>query len=83
MFKYREDKVVLKSAKVPPFGTIPYYGTDSAEVAIRLPFPYLPNVEFKQTHDLRGFDFSADDTYLLAAGYSNNSQDARVWWDKP
>lgn len=60
------------SAKVPPFGTIPYYGTDSAEVAIRLPFPYLPNITFKQTHDLRGFDFSADDTYLLAAGYSNN-----------
>jgi mono/diheme cytochrome c family protein len=55
------------SAMVPPFGAIPYYGTDSAEVSLRLPYHRLPNVAFKQTHDLRGFDFSTDDTYLLAA----------------
>lgn len=60
------------SAMVPPFGTIPYYGTDSAEVVLRLPFPILPNVAFKQTHDLRGFDFSTEDTYLAAASFVNN-----------
>lgn len=55
------------SAMVPAFGTIPYYGTDSAEVALMLPYHLLPNVAFKQTHDLRGFDFSTEDTYLAAA----------------
>lgn len=60
------------SAKVPPFGTIPYFGTDSEEVAVRLPFPILPNVAFKQTHDLRGFDFSTEDTYLAAAAMTVN-----------
>lgn len=60
------------SAQVPPFGTIPYFGTDSSEVALRLPFPILPNVAFKQTHDLRGFDFSSEDTYLTAAGFLTN-----------
>ncbi len=60
------------SAKVPPFGTIPYHGTDSAEVAVMLPFPILPNVAFKQTHDLRGFDFSTEDTYVAAAAMTIN-----------
>ncbi|HNR86317.1 MAG TPA: hypothetical protein PKN38_06880, partial [Taishania sp.] len=27
------------SAMVPPFGAIPYFGTDSATVAINMPFP--------------------------------------------
>lgn len=62
----------LLSAKVPPFGSIPYYGTDSAKVALMLPFPFLPNSSFKLTHDLRGFEFSNDDTYTLAASYVNN-----------
>lgn len=60
------------SAKVPPFGSIPYFGTDSATVALMLPFPILPNSAFKLTHDLRGFDFSNDDTYTLAANYTEN-----------
>lgn len=55
------------SAMTPAFGTIPYYGTDSNEVKLRMPFHLLPNVAFKQTHDLRGFDFSTEDTYLAAA----------------
>lgn len=60
------------SAKVPPFGTIPYYGTDSTVVAMMMPFQYLPNSAFKLTHDLRGFDFSNDDTYNLAAADNTN-----------
>lgn len=55
------------SAMVPAFGTIPYFGTDSNEVMVRMPYHLLPNVAFKQTHDLRGFDFSTEDTYLAAA----------------
>ncbi len=67
-------KAGILSAKVPPFGTIPYYGTDSAEVVLRLPFPILPNQTFKVTHDLRGFDFAPEnvDTYLEAANYTVN-----------
>jgi len=60
------------SAMVPPFGTIPYYGTDADEVALMLPFSILPNVVFKQTHDLRNFDFSTEDTYAQAANFKTN-----------
>lgn len=60
------------SAMVPPFGAIPYFGTDSATVAINMPFPILPNSAFKLTHDLRGFAFSDEDTYTLAANYTTN-----------
>lgn len=66
------ELTMLLSAKVPPFGSIPYFGTDSIEVALMLPFPYLPNSAFKLTHDLRGFDFSNDDTYMLSANYVDN-----------
>lgn len=68
------EKAGVLSAMVPPFGTIPYYGTDSAEVVLRLPFPILPNDAFKLTHDLRGFDFAPEgvDTYLEAANYTVN-----------
>lgn len=67
-------KAGVLSAKVPPFGTIPYYGTDSAEVVLRLPFSILPNDAFKLTHDLRGFDFAPKevDTYLEAASFTVN-----------
>lgn len=60
------------SAMVPPFGSIPYFGTDSTMVALNMPFPILPNSAFKLTHDLRGFDFSDEDTYMLAANYTTN-----------
>jgi mono/diheme cytochrome c family protein len=60
------------SAMVPPFGTIPYFGTDSTELVLNLPFPFLPNITFKQTHDLRGFEFSDEDTYTAAAAMTEN-----------
>lgn len=60
------------SAKRPPFGTLPYHGTDSSEVALYMPFPYLPTEAFKLTHDLRGFEFSKEDTYLAAAAMTEN-----------
>jgi len=60
------------SALTPPFGSIPYHGTDSLQIAIMLPFPILPNVVFKQTHDLRGFDFSTEDTYAQAVNFTKN-----------
>jgi len=70
--KINPELATKLSAMTPPFGTIPYYGTDSMEVALMLPFSILPNVVFKQTHDLRNFDFSTEDTYAQAASFTTN-----------
>lgn len=59
------------SALVPPAGTIPYYGTDSAEVAMMLPFKYAANDAFKITHGFYDSDLSSEDTYAMAASMSN------------
>jgi len=59
------------SALVPPHGTIPFYGTDSNEVLLMLPYHRLPNIAFKTTHGLTNVDFTTDDTYALAAADQN------------
>ncbi len=66
------DLASRRSALIPAFGTIPFHGTDSAEVALYLPFPFLPNEAFKKTHDLIGFDYSSEDTYAASAAYTTN-----------
>lgn len=66
------DLTTRRSAMIPAFGTIPYHGTDSAQVALYLPFPFLPNEAFKKTHDLLGFDYSSEDTYAASAAYTSN-----------
>lgn len=55
------------SALVPPVGTIPYYGTDSAEVALMLPYLRKPMNQMKATHGLFGWETSSQDEYTLAA----------------
>ena len=59
------DLTMLQSALTPPYGAIPYYGTNAEEVDMMLPWSILPNAVFAQTHGLVGFDFAADsaDTY--------------------
>lgn len=69
--KYNEDYKMTRSAKVPPFGTVAYHGTDSAEVALMLPYFRRPNILLKETHGLVGFDFTSVDEYTLAAGDRN------------
>lgn len=70
----REDAelAMMQSALTPPHGTIPYYGTNSEEIDLMLPWAILPNAVFEQTHGLVGFDFASDsvDTY---------EQDAAAW----
>lgn len=69
-----EENMDLKmkiSAKVPPFGTVPYYGTDSTTVALMLPYFRKPNASFKETHGLYGVEYSVDDSYLAAAADMN------------
>jgi cytochrome c5 len=54
------------SAMTPPLGTIPYYGTNSADVELMLPYFRNPSKVFQGTHGLRDFIFSDQDEYELA-----------------
>lgn len=71
----REDAALtlVQSALVPPHGTIPYYGTNSDEVSMMLPWEILPNAAFAKTHGLKGFDFAEGDS---TDTYEN---DAKAW----
>ncbi len=71
--KERENmdlKVVL-SAKTPPNGTVPYYGTNEEDVAIMLPYHRLPMKAFQTTHGMYDTEFSEEDEYALAAADKN------------
>ena len=68
---YNEEYKMTLSAKVPPFGTVAYHGTDSAEVALMLPYFRKPNIVFKNTHGLKGFNFTSEDEYALAVNDMN------------
>lgn len=59
------------SAKVPPMGTIPYYGTDSVTVSLMLPYARKANEAFVITHGLYGMDVTTEDTYAAAAADAN------------
>jgi len=69
----RENKEVklLLSAKTPPNGTIPFYGTDQEEVAIMLPYHRLASKAFQTTHGMFDAEFSEEDEYALAAADAN------------
>lgn len=69
----RENKEIKTelSARTPSFGTIPYYGTDSTEVTLMLPYHRKANVAFKLTHGMFDADLTADDTYAMAAADMN------------
>lgn len=59
------------SALVPPMGTVPYYGTDSATVSLMLPYFRKANIAFKQTHGMYGADLTMVDEYALAIADKN------------
>lgn len=59
------------SAKVPPFGAIPYYGTNTEEVMLMLPYHRLPNSAFRLTHGLVNVEFTNENTYEAAAADMN------------
>jgi mono/diheme cytochrome c family protein len=66
-----ESKKVKLSARIPARNTIPYYGKDTTEVKLMLPYFRKPNVAFRQTHGLYGVDVSMLDEYTLAASDKN------------
>jgi mono/diheme cytochrome c family protein len=59
------------SALVPPAGTVPYFGTDSATVNLMLPYFRKANISFRETHGLFGADLTATDEYALAIADKN------------
>lgn len=69
----RENKEVkLKlSAMVPPSGTIPYYGTDSATVALMMPYARKGHTSMKSTHGMYNADLTSVNEYELAAADKN------------
>lgn len=66
-----EDMKMQLSAMTPPHGSVPYYGTDSLEVALMLPYHRKANVSFRETHGMFGADLTYEDTYKLAAADNN------------
>lgn len=69
----REDMTAKMkiSALVPPMGTVPYCGTDSATVSLMLPYFRMANVAFRETHGLHGANLSMVDEYALAVADKN------------
>ncbi len=69
--KENKEVKLLLSAKTPPNGTIPYYGTDKDEVSIMLPYHRLATKAFKTTHGMFDAEFSDKDEYALAVSDVN------------
>ena len=69
--KENKDLKMVLSAKVPPFGTVPYYGTDSTAVSLMLPYARMANKSFKFTHGMFEAELSSENTYELAAADGN------------
>ena len=70
----RENKALKTklSAMTPPLGTIPFYGTNTEEVSLMLPYFRNPSSEFWVTHGLRDFKFSSQNEYELAKEDTQN-----------
>lgn len=71
--KERENKdfKMTLSAMTPPSGTIPFVGTDSADVALMMPYHRKPMKAMESTHGLYGYEYSDQDEYTLAAADVN------------
>lgn len=61
------------SALTPPNGTVPYYGTDSLEVMLMMPYWHKADAAFKVTHGMFDEELSPEEivTYELAAADKN------------
>jgi mono/diheme cytochrome c family protein len=65
------EKKMMLSAMTPPANTIPFVGTDKEEVLLMLPYKHKANIAFKETHGLKGVEFTTEDTYSAAAADAN------------
>lgn len=69
--RINEDLKVNLTAMTPPSGTIPFFGTDSSEVMMMLPYHRLPNVSFRETHGMYDRQLTTVNEYELAAADVN------------
>jgi mono/diheme cytochrome c family protein len=67
------DAKMRLSAMTPPNGTVPFYGTDSAEVSLMLPYHRMANNDYRESHGMFGEELSpaSINTYELAAADKN------------
>ena len=61
-----ESKKTVLSAMTPPAYTIPFFGTDSNEVKLMMPYARLANVSFRQSHGMFGELLTKEDHYAAA-----------------
>jgi mono/diheme cytochrome c family protein len=71
--RYDESRANAISAKVPPFGSIPFFGTDMEEVLMMMPYHRLPALGMDLTHNHYGAILAgdADSEYLAATNDKN------------
>jgi mono/diheme cytochrome c family protein len=71
--RYNIERATTISAKVPPFGSIPFFGTDMEEVLIMMPYNRRPGKGMDLTHNHYGVDLAddAEAEYAAAANDKN------------
>jgi len=71
--RYDEKRAMTQSALVPPFGTIPFFGLDSLEVMLMMPYHRKPGKGMDLTHNHYGAIFAddVDGEYNAAAADKN------------
>jgi mono/diheme cytochrome c family protein len=69
--RIHEDVKQRQTALTPPSGTVPYYGKDSENVRLMLPYFRKANIAFRETHGFYGLDLTTSDEYAAAANDLN------------
>jgi len=71
--RYSEERANTISAKVPPFGSIPFFGTDMEEVLIMMPYNRRPGKGMDLTHNHYGVDLAEDAEAEYAAAANDRN----------
>ena len=66
-----ETKKTRLTAMAPPAFTIPFFGTDSTEVRLMMPYSRLANESFKASHGMYNDQLTREDHYTAAAADKN------------
>ena len=78
--RYSEERANTISAKVPPHGSIPFFGTNIEEVMIMMPYHRLPGKGMDLTHNHYGVDL-ADDAMAEYEASSNDRNPIKLTED--
>lgn len=71
--RYSEERANTISAKIPPFGSIPFFGTDMEEVLIMMPYNRKPGKGMDLTHNHYGLDMAEDAEAEYAASANDRN----------